>query len=60
MVNLQGDEAKAYEGVLWSSRGQWLTLRQVTVHRAGSPSAAMDGEMVVHRSRIDFLQVLPN
>jgi hypothetical protein len=58
VMNLDGDES-AFEGVLYGSRGAWLTLKDVKVTRAHTEPAAMDGDMVVHRDRVLFLQVLP-
>ena len=52
------DEHLAYEGVLWGARGAWLVLRQVQVLRTNEAPAPLDGEMVIHRERVAFLQVL--
>lgn len=59
IVNPVGDSDTAYQGVLWGSRGAWLTLREVQILRQGSEPARMDGEMVIHRDRVQFLQVMP-
>ena len=59
IVNFTHDPTEAIEGVLWSSRGSWLTLREATAHKAGQPSAILVGEAVIHRSRIAYLQVNP-
>lgn len=56
LVNLTTD--KAFRGVLWAQRGPLLVLRGVTLHEGGRPPVPMDGEVVVERSRIDFVQVL--
>lgn len=58
-VQFTHDESLAIEGVLWSARGPWLTLRRAQLLKAGSGPAALDGEVVVHRDQIAFLQVLP-
>lgn len=73
VVNVDGDEA-AYEGVLWASRGEWFTLRDVQQLPPDKPPLLVDGqpigdrpsspisvtgEIVIHRARVLFLQVLP-
>lgn len=58
IVNLQSDDSIALKGVLWATRGPWLTLRNVEALRASGGKAAMDGEVVVHRSNVSFLQVV--
>lgn len=63
---LVSEEAKASEddktvvrGVLWRSRGPWLVLRDVTLIQARKPTLPTDGEVVIHRSNVAFIQVLP-
>ena len=61
IVNLKDDPQTAIRGVLWGSRGAWLTVRQAALLRGGSPevpATTLDGEVVVHRSNVAFLQVL--
>jgi len=60
IVNLKDDPTTAIRGVLWSSRGAWLTVRNAALLRAGTPEAPtqLDGEVIVHRSNVSFLQVL--
>jgi len=59
IVNLKDDPNTAIRGVLWSSRGAWLTVRQASLLRAGIAEATVvDGEVIVHRSNVSFLQVL--
>ena len=60
IVNLISDDAVALKGVLWASRGPWLTLRHVSAVRAeGGSVSRLDGEVVVHRSNVAFVQVVP-
>ena len=58
IVNLKNDDALALKGVLWGSRGPWLTLRQVSALRTNGSIAAVDGEAVVHRDNVAFFQVV--
>ena len=58
ILNLRSDREVAFTGVLWRARGAWLTLTNVSAVRA-TGSAPLDGDLVVHRSNVAFLQVLP-
>jgi len=59
IVNLKADPDTALRGVLWSTRGPWLTLRNPAILKAGAEPTSADGELVVHRDNIAFLQVEP-
>lgn len=59
LVNLISDDETALRGVLWSSRGPWLTLKDVSMVKQNLPLKPMDGDAVIHRSNVAFLQVLP-
>lgn len=59
IVNLTHDATEAFEGVLWSYRGGWLTLRDVTALKANQKGAKIPGDIVLHRSQMAYLQVLP-
>lgn len=59
IVNLVADRETALQGVLWSSRGAWLTLRDASLLKPGAQPVAMDGDVIVHRAQVLFLQVLP-
>lgn len=59
IVTLKSDADLGIRGVLWGYRGSWLTLRDVEFLRTSAPPARMDGELVVPRDNVSFLQVLP-
>jgi hypothetical protein len=59
LVNLISDDEMALRGVLWSSRGPWLTLKDVSMVKANLAPIAMDGDAIIHRANVAFLQVLP-
>jgi hypothetical protein len=59
IVNRKDDPTTALRGVLWSSRGSWLVLRDASVLAVNAPPRLIDGEIVIHRSNVAFLQVLP-
>ena len=58
MVNLT--TGNAVDGILWDERGQFIVLRDATLHvqEAGGPSK-LDGEVILDRTRIEFVQVIP-
>jgi hypothetical protein len=59
IVNLKDDPSTAIRGVLWSTRGPWLVLREADFLKASEPPARIDGEVIVHRDNASFLQVVP-
>jgi hypothetical protein len=58
IVNVKHDDSSAIKGVLWSTRGPWLTFRNCELLKPGQ-TTTIDGDVVIHRSTISFLQVLP-
>ncbi len=59
IVNFTHDPTEAFEGVLWSSRGPWLTLKDASALKAGVPPEKIPGDIIIHRSQIAYLQVTP-
>jgi hypothetical protein len=59
LVNLKDDPHSAIKGVLWSTRGPWLTFKDCALIKADAPLMPLDGDVIVHRSNLAFLQVLP-
>lgn len=57
LVNLKTD--KALGGVLFAQRGPILVLKNAELHESGRPPVALDGDVIVERSNVDFLQVIP-
>jgi len=56
LVNLRTE--KAFRGVLWAKRGPLLVLKEVEMLEAGREPLKLDGEVVIERANVDFLQVL--
>ncbi|MFE5853549.1 hypothetical protein ACFQ61_10095 [Streptomyces sp. NPDC056500] len=50
---------KAFNGVLWAKRGPLLVLRDAQLLEAGRDPQPVDGEIVIERTRVEFIQVLP-
>lgn len=59
IVNFTDDQTTAIKGVLWSSRGPWLTFKSAELLKHGLPPTPIDGEAIIERRAISFLQVLP-
>lgn len=57
IINLT--DGNAIQGVLWSSRGPWLTVRESKLLVPNANATVIDGEAVLHRDRVTFIQVLP-
>jgi hypothetical protein len=57
IVNLTYSQTEALQGVLWSYRGGWITLRDVSGVSGGSVTH-IDGDVVVHRNQVAYYQVL--
>ena len=56
LVNLLGDEG-TIEGLLWSRRGCWLVIKDARLLRMNGTVVDIDGEAVIDKSRVAFLQV---
>lgn len=56
IVNFTATSTEAVGGVLWSWRGGWLTLKQPIAYKAGIKPEKLPGDVVIHRSQIQFLQ----
>jgi hypothetical protein len=59
IVNFTDDPSTAIKGVLWASRGPYLTFKTASILKPNAEPATVDGDVVIHRDRISFLQVLP-
>jgi len=59
IVNLVSDQSSAMQGVVWAVNGRWITLRSVSMLKAGGAPTPVDGEIVVDRHNVAFMQVLP-
>ena len=57
MVNLKTE--KAISGVLWAQRGQLLVLKTPFLLEAGRDPQKVDGEVIIERQNVDFIQILP-
>jgi hypothetical protein len=58
IVSLQSDDSSSLRGVAWQLRGAWLVLRKAELLRPGSAPVPMDGDVIVPRANVAFIQVL--
>jgi hypothetical protein len=49
---------RAFAGILWAQRGPLLVLRDVEMHEPGAQPQPLDGEVVVERAQVEFIQVV--
>lgn len=57
LVNL--DDGRAFDAVLFAQRGPLLVLRDARLIEPGTEPVAVDGEVIVERPRVAFIQVQP-
>ena len=57
LVNLK--TGKAVAGVLWTRRRRLLVLKDATLYEGREAPVSIDGDVVIERSNVDFVQVLP-
>ena len=58
LVNLHDEDGTTIEGVLWARRGVWLVIKDARLIRPTGEVVPADGEVLIDRARISFLQVL--
>lgn len=54
---VQLTDGRALGGVLWAQRGPLLVLRGVRLHEPGCDPVSMDGEVVVERCHVLWIQL---
>jgi hypothetical protein len=58
LLNLKSEPDNATEGILWGQRGPWLILRDVSVYRSDGKTSKFDGDMIVDRANVTWIQVI--
>jgi len=58
IVNFTHSPDEAVQGVFWSWRWGWITLRDVSALTSGQPPQHVDGEVVIHVDKIAYFQVI--
>lgn len=49
-----------FQGVLWRRRRGYLVLRNASLLRPKSVPLKLDGEIVIEKANVDFIQVMGN
>lgn len=49
----------AFDGILWVQRGPLLVLRDAKLLQPGAEPVPLDGEVLIERARVEFIQVTP-
>lgn len=57
IVHLRSSD-QSIKGLLWDDRGPLLVLRNASLLTSPGEVLSMDGEIVIERSNIEFLQVV--
>lgn len=55
LVNLRS--GRAVTGTLWVRRGRAVVLKSAELLEPGSPPVPMDGDVIVDRDQVEFVQV---
>jgi len=58
VVNLISEPDTAIRGVLWSVRGSWFVLKNAAILKPTLDPVTIDGEVIIHRANVAFLQVV--
>lgn len=58
IVNTIAHPNRAFRGVLWRASGGYLVLRNASLVQRGEQPLALDGEIVIYRANVDFIQVI--
>lgn len=56
IVNTKTD--RAFRGILWRKRWRYLVLRNAELLKPQGGTVRMDGEVVIDRDNVDFIQVV--
>jgi hypothetical protein len=56
---IKGESAFALEGILWSTRGRWLVLREVQTLLSDNSTRTFAGECVIDKANVTWIQVAP-
>lgn len=54
------DPESAFRGVIWQARGPWIVMKHAALVKANAAPMPIDGEIVIHRSNLAFIQMEPS
>ena len=49
---------KSFRGILWERRRGYIVLRKASLLQARADAIKMDGEVMIERDNVDFIQVI--
>jgi len=58
LVTLKTEDDTTARGIAWQTRGNWLVFRNVELLRPNVAPVKVDGELVIPRENIAFIQML--
>lgn len=50
----------AFSGILWDQKGDLLVLRRAELLEAGVSPTPVDGEVLIERARVEYVQAIPD
>jgi hypothetical protein len=59
LVALVHDDSFALDGILWAAPGAYLVLKGAALVKADGSRTPMDGELLIERKQLAWLQYLP-
>lgn len=59
VVHYRDENVPSLSGVVWGVRGRWMVLRGTKAHRPNADPVPVDGDVLVPREAIAFVQALP-
>lgn len=57
-VIVNTNTGRAFRGVLWRKRWRYLVLRNTELLKDNREAVPVDGEVIIERGNIDFIQVV--
>lgn len=59
-VLVQLDTGRAVVGTLWSTKAHRVVVRGAELFEPGTEPTRMDGDVVIERSRVEYIQAVPD
>jgi len=59
-VLVQLDTGRAVVGTLWSTKANRVVVKSAELFEPGSEPTRMDGDVVVERARVEYIQAVPD
>lgn len=56
IINTKSD--KTFRGIIWKHNSQFVILKNVELLHSSKQATPVDGEVIIYRTDIDFIQVI--